>query len=91
MHDRVLGVEDVPTVQDEHLFARLFEVDLGNLDGNSLENLRRSIVMLPPGQPGLDRDAAIKVIEELERLQHNDRRHRVLVDQLRLLLESTEP
>jgi hypothetical protein len=52
-----------------------------------LENLRPSIAMLPPGRRnGLDRDKAMAVIAELQRLQRRDRRYRELVDQLRTLL-----
>jgi hypothetical protein len=63
-------------------------VDDDDLDPHRLENLRRSIVMLPPGRPGLDRDAAIMVIEELQRLQVSDRRYRELIDRLRTLLDA---
>ena len=53
----------------------------------TLENLRRSIAMLPPGRrDGLDRDKALAVIAELQRLQRKDRRYRELVDQFRTLL-----
>jgi hypothetical protein len=37
---------------------------------------------------GLDRDRAIAIIEELQRLQRSDRRYREVVDQLRALTAS---
>jgi hypothetical protein len=47
--------------------------------------------MLSPGHPdGLDWDLAISMIEELQRLQHRDRRYATLVEQLRALLASFE-
>jgi hypothetical protein len=59
------------------------------LEPHRLEQLRRSIVMLPPGRrDGLDRDRAIAIIEELQRLQRSDRRYREVVDQLRALTAS---
>jgi len=65
-------------------------VDDADLDPHRLENLRRSIVMLPRARPGLDRDAAIRIIEELQRLQRSDRRYRELVDQLRAVLDAAD-
>ena len=57
------------------------------LDPHVLENLRRSIVMLTPGQPaGLDRERAVQLLDELQRLQRSDRRYRQLVDQFRAVL-----
>ena len=56
-----------------------------------LENLRRSIVVLTPGQPaGLDRERAVALLDELQRLQRTDRRYRQLVDQLRGLLDDAD-
>ena len=58
---------------------------------HNLEQLRRSIVMLPPGRPsGLDRERAVRLIEELQRVQGQDQRYRDLVGQLRSVLSSTE-
>ena len=58
---------------------------------HNLEQLRRSIVMLPPGRPsGLDRERAVRLIEELQRIQRQDRRYRELVGQLRAVLRSAE-
>lgn len=52
------------------------------------ENLCRSIVMLRPGQTAaLDRDRAVGLLEELQRLQRSDRRYRDLVAQLRELVD----
>jgi hypothetical protein len=62
-----------------------------DLEPHPLEQLRRSVVMLPPGRrDGLDRDLAIAIIEELQRLQRSDRRYRELVGQLRALLASED-
>jgi hypothetical protein len=62
------------------------------LEPHSLERLRRSIAMLGPGRPdGLDRDRALQIISELQRLQGPDRRYRELVAQLRALLEEAGP
>jgi hypothetical protein len=61
------------------------------LEPHNLENLRRSLAMLEPGRrDGLDRDKALAVIAELQRLQRRDRRYQELVDQLRSLLASTD-
>jgi hypothetical protein len=47
--------------------------------------------MLTPGQPaGLDREGAVRILEELQRLQRSDRRYRQLVDQLRVMLDGLE-
>jgi hypothetical protein len=43
-----------------------------------LERIRRSVVVLAPRHPSaLDREAAIKVLEELQRLEGRDRRIKV--------------
>jgi hypothetical protein len=43
--------------------------------------------MLTPGQKaGLDRDRAVRILEELQRLQRSDRRYRETVEQLRAIL-----
>jgi hypothetical protein len=58
-----------------------------DLEPHELENLRRSIVMLRPGQAAsLDRDRAVRLLDELQRLQASDRRYRQLVARLRVLL-----
>jgi hypothetical protein len=58
---------------------------------HNLERLRRSIAMLAPGRPdGLDRDRALQIIGELQRLQRQDRRYRELVAQLRALLDQAD-
>ncbi len=44
------------------------------LEPDRLEDLRRSIVMLPPGRlVSIDRERALGIIEELQRLQRSDR------------------
>ena len=43
---------------------------MDNLDPHELERLRRSIVMLQPGQPaGLKREEAMRLLSETQRLQ----------------------
>jgi hypothetical protein len=52
-----------------------------------LERLRRSVVLLAPRHPGgLDREAAIAVLEELQRLQTRDQRVTELLDQVRAMI-----
>jgi hypothetical protein len=47
--------------------------------------------MLTPGQrTNLDRDRAVRILEELQRLQRSDRRYRETVDQLRAILNSLD-
>ena len=54
-----------------------------------LERLRRSVVLLAPRHPGgLDREAAIAVLEELQRLQTRDRRVTELLDQVAALIDA---
>jgi hypothetical protein len=67
-------------------------VDLDDdLQPHNLEQLRRSIAMLRPGQKtNLDRDRAIRILEELQRLQRSDRRYHETVDQLRAILDRLE-
>ena len=44
---------------------------MDSLDPHELERLRRSIVMLQPGQPaGLKREEAMRLLAETQRLQH---------------------
>lgn len=53
-----------------------------------VEQLRRAIVMLRPRQPsGLDREAAVAILEELQRLQARDRRLMTMVVEVKRLLE----
>jgi len=53
-----------------------------------VENLRRSIVMLGVGQvANLDRERALQLVAELQRLQAD---HKVVVGQLRELLQRLE-
>jgi hypothetical protein len=40
-----------------------------DLTPEGVERLRRSVAMLTRGQPGLDREAAMTVLEELQRVQ----------------------
>jgi hypothetical protein len=43
-------------------------------DPHAIENLRRSIVMLRPGQTAsIDRDRAVRLLEELQRLRAEQR------------------
>jgi len=56
-----------------------------------LEQCRRSLVMLTRGAPsGLDREAAMTLMEELQRLQARDRRFTELVEALSGLLAEAE-
>jgi hypothetical protein len=59
------------------------------LTSSELENLRRSIAMIKPGQPAtaLGREQALKFLAELQRLEQRDRRVSELVAQLRAVLE----
>ena len=60
-----------------------------SLKSEDLERIRRSIVLLAPRQPaGLDREAAVAVLDELQRLQSKDRRVQELLDQVSALLQS---
>jgi hypothetical protein len=66
-------------------------VDEDPLEPHNLERLRRSIVMLTPGQPaGLDRERAVRLLDGLQRLQRSDRRYRQAVQQLRAILDGLE-
>ncbi len=57
-----------------------------------LERIRRSLVLLAPRHPGgLDREAAIALLEELQRLQSRDRRVRELLDQVAAMLDDDRP
>ena len=60
-----------------------------SLKSEDLERIRRSIVLLAPRQPaGLDREAAVAVLDELQRLQSKDRRVQELLDQVSALLQT---
>jgi hypothetical protein len=57
------------------------------LESHELERLRRSLAMLRPGQPaGLTRERAIRLLEELQRLQRSDRGYADLLHRLRAML-----
>ncbi len=61
-----------------------------NLDPHELERLRRSIAMLRPGQPaGLKREEAMRLLEELQRLERSDRRHAEVVERIRAMLDGS--
>jgi vacuolar-type H+-ATPase subunit D/Vma8 len=53
-----------------------------------LESLRRSLAMLRPGAPALDREEAIRLVRELQELE---RQSRTLRRGLQRLLEETWP
>ena len=60
-----------------------------SVKSEDLERIRRSIVLLAPRQPaGLDREAAIAVLDELQRLQSKDRRVQELLNQVSALLQA---
>jgi hypothetical protein len=53
------------------------------------ERIRRSIALLAPGHPSaLDREAAMALLAELQRLQGKDRRIQQLLDEVLHLLET---
>jgi hypothetical protein len=57
------------------------------LTPETLEQFRRSLAMLGQGQPsGLDREAALRLIEELQEHEGADRRLGELVHALRALV-----
>ena len=72
-----LAANKPPGVEGGSTPARL-AIDLRNvcsydadMDRHDLERLRRSIVMLQPGQPaGLKREEAMRLLAETQRLQH---------------------
>jgi hypothetical protein len=58
------------------------------IEPHNVERLRRSIAMLTPGQAAtIDREKALRLLAELQRLQHE---HREVVAQLRGLLQRLE-
>ncbi len=60
-----------------------------SFERHDLERLRRSVVLLTPRHPGgLDREAAIAVLEELQRLQTRDRRVTQVLDQVAALIDA---
>ncbi len=53
--------------------------------------MRRSVAMLAPRYPAaLDREAALRILAELQRLQRRDRRLGQLLEQVRALLQSAD-
>ena len=61
---------------------------LDSFDPHEVERLRRSIAMLRPDQPAsLKREEAMRILEELQRLQRSDRRHVELLGKLRAVLD----
>ncbi len=61
------------------------------LSETDIERIRRSVAMLSPGHPAaLDREAALGVLTELQRLQLRDRRVRDFVRQVCSLLEESD-
>ena len=75
---------------DPHMTAGFrFSGEEHPFDPIALERVRRSITLLFPKQPsGLDREAAIALIEELQRMQTNDRRVLRLLDEVAALLDA---
>jgi hypothetical protein len=70
----------------------VYTLDMGILDDplnpHAVENLRRSIAMLPPGQEAhIDRDRALNLLEELKRLQAQ---HIAVASELRGILDHLE-
>lgn len=60
-----------------------------SFDPIDLERLRRSIALLAPKQPsGLDREAAMALLQELQRLKSKDRRVVSLLDEVAALLQA---
>ena len=56
-----------------------------------IDRLRRSVAMLAPDHPsGLNREAALRVLTELERLQRRDRRVTELLAQVQALLNDEQ-
>jgi hypothetical protein len=73
---------------DHRTGVRLHSPGVDDLAAHELENLRRSSSMLRPRHPAaLDRERAIRLLDQLQRLQRSDRRYRQLIDQLRGLLD----
>jgi hypothetical protein len=57
-------------------------------DPSAVENLRRSIAMLRPGQAAsIDRDRALALLESLQSLQHQ---HEHVIAELRGMLDRLE-
>jgi hypothetical protein len=60
-----------------------------SLKPEDLERIRRSVVLLAPRHPaGLDREAAIAILEELQRLQSWDRQVTELLDRVSAMIET---
>ncbi len=61
------------------------------LSDTDIERMRRSVAMLSPRHPSaLDREAALELLAELQRLQRKDRRLRDLVSQVARVLEDED-
>ena len=59
------------------------------LDPSAIENLRRSVAMLTPGQAAsIERERALALLGEIQRLQ---RVHTSVIDELRELLDRIVP
>lgn len=70
------------------MFAILRHMEI-SFERHDLERLRRSIALLAPRHPGgLDREAAMAVVEELQRVRDRDRRVGELLDQVLALLRA---
>ena len=59
-----------------------------SLKPEDLERIRRSVVLLAPHPAGLDREAAIAILEELQRLQSWDRQVTELLDRVSAMIET---
>jgi len=60
-----------------------------SLKPEDLERIRRSVVLLAPRHPaGPDREAAIAILEELQRLQSWDRQVTELLDRVSAMIET---
>jgi hypothetical protein len=61
---------------------------MDELESWKVESLRRSIAMLAPDQPvtGLQREEALRILAELQRLEQRDRKVTQLVAQLQAVL-----
>lgn len=62
-----------------------------DLDPTHIAQLRRSVAMLSPRCPSaLDREAALEILTEMERLQCRDRRLEELMVALRRLVDTSD-
>lgn len=68
--------------------ANVCSLSSGNMEPWEIEQLRRSIVMLSPGQTtALRREEALAVLDELQGIQRESRRYRELVEKIRGLMD----